>query len=168
MKKLEPGSGEGIVELLWVLNPSSADLLVNGVESEGKIRCQHSWLVLDVGVKGIWDESLSILRKESDGASTGGWSKVAAKNAAPKATITVASIAAKNAFSALGGNKVTFQRRPEKTRTRNEPIVDDWEAAELAEEEKEQTISEDEDRHPPPGDAEHSEPAIVVDDASTL
>ena len=48
-----------------------------------------------------------------------------------------------NAFAALGRNKVTFAKKPKAatTKAKKEPVVDDWEAAEIAEEEKERATS---------------------------
>ncbi|KAK4541593.1 hypothetical protein LTR36_007890 [Oleoguttula mirabilis] len=93
------------------------------------------------------DSSLNILRRESDSLSTDGWSRVAAKKAAPKMALQSGGISgSNNIFAALTGSKVTFARKkPEKVKPKQVPIVDDWEAAELAEEEKENATSGDED-----------------------
>lgn len=94
------------------------------------------------------DTSLSILRRESDDAGTDGWSKVAAKKSAPKIAVTGpgGNGSGNNSFSALSGNKVTFtaKKRPEKVKPKKEVVVDDWEAAEADEEEKERVVSGDE------------------------
>lgn len=91
------------------------------------------------------DSSLNILRRESDGGPGDGWSKVAAKKAASKNTLAPGDGYASrsgNTFSALGDGKVTFAKKKPVERVKlRKPIVvdlvDDWEAAELAEEEKE-------------------------------
>lgn len=102
------------------------------------------------------DVSLNIIHRESDHAGTDGWSKVAAKRAAPKIGVPggITTGAGSNAFSALGGggsnsNKVTFTKRNSekpKPKPNKEVVVDDWEAAEAVEEEKENGGSGDEGR----------------------
>ncbi|KAI5358691.1 putative R3H domain, transcription factor NFX1 family, R3H domain superfamily [Septoria linicola] len=85
------------------------------------------------------DSSLNITRFESDGTGTDGWSRVAAKKSAPKMALQSSTFGSTNAFSALSGNKVTFAKKaPVKMpKAKPAPVVDDWEAAEVAEEEKE-------------------------------
>ena len=88
------------------------------------------------------DTSMNVVRRESDAVGGDGWSKVAAKKAAPKTTLATGGFAASNAFSALGSNKVTFaKKKPEKIKQPKAIVVDDWEAAEVAEEEKEKVAS---------------------------
>jgi transcriptional repressor NF-X1 len=88
------------------------------------------------------DSSLNILRRESDSGPGDGWSKVAAKKAAPKITVSSEGSKGKNAFSALGDGKVTFARKkPEQPKAKKEAVVEDWEAAEVAEEEREKGLS---------------------------
>lgn len=93
------------------------------------------------------DSSLNILRRESDSATTDGWSRVAAKKAAPKFAVQSGGVSgSNNSFAALTGSKVTFaKKKPEKVKPKKESIVEDWEAAELAEEEKEKATSGEED-----------------------
>ncbi|EMC91414.1 hypothetical protein BAUCODRAFT_143812 [Baudoinia panamericana UAMH 10762] len=85
------------------------------------------------------DSSLNILRRESDELSGDGWSKVAAKRAAPKIVTQTGGFRGSNSFAALSGNKVTFaKKKPEKAvKPKKEVVVDDWEEAETVEEEKE-------------------------------
>lgn len=86
------------------------------------------------------DSSLNITRFESDGTGTDGWSRVAAKKSAPRVALQNNTYGSTNAFSALSGGKVTFAKKalPAKVaKAKPAPIVDDWEAAEVAEEEKE-------------------------------
>jgi len=86
------------------------------------------------------DASLNISRRESDSAATDGWSRVAAKGAAPKRLVPQSGLGGTNAFSALSGQKMTFARKKEpKKPVVVEPVVDDWETAEIAEEAKEQS-----------------------------
>ncbi|KAK0879936.1 FKBP12-associated protein [Friedmanniomyces endolithicus] len=73
---------------------------------------------------------------------------VAAKKAAPKFLTPNAGFGGTNSFAALqGGNKVTFaKKKPEKVKVKAKAaIVDDWEAAEQAEEEREGVKSGEED-----------------------
>ncbi|KAK5721464.1 FKBP12-associated protein [Elasticomyces elasticus] len=94
------------------------------------------------------DSSLNIVRRESDVPSGDGWSRVAAKRAGPKFLMPNAGVAGTNSFAALtGGNKVTFaKKKPDKPKPKPKAVVvDDWESAELAEEEKERLTSGDED-----------------------
>jgi len=89
------------------------------------------------------DTSLNILRRESDSSSGDGWSRVAAKRVGPKFLAPSGGISGSNSFAALTGSKVTFtaKKKPQKIKPRKESVVDDWEAAELAEEEKERVAS---------------------------
>lgn len=103
------------------------------------------------------DSSLNVLRRESDSTAAGeGWSRVAAKKAAPRSAPTQVSAAGgTNAFSALsaggaggagGSGKMTFTKRAKSDKTvkkRQESVVDDWEAAEAAEEKKEEAMVPD-------------------------
>jgi len=90
------------------------------------------------------DSSLNILRRESDHIGGDGWSRVVAKKAAPRTALQADTFKGSNSFAALTGGKVTFLRKSaEKRKTKVENIVDDWEAAELAEEEKERSGEED-------------------------
>ncbi|KAK5123943.1 hypothetical protein LTR85_002140 [Meristemomyces frigidus] len=93
------------------------------------------------------DSSLNILRRESESSTTDGWSRVAAKKAAPRTALqSVGMSGGNNSFAALTGSKVTFaKKKPERVRPKPTPIVEDWEAAELAEEEKERATSGEED-----------------------
>ncbi|KAK3677595.1 FKBP12-associated protein [Recurvomyces mirabilis] len=97
------------------------------------------------------DNSLAVLRRESDTASGDGWSRVAAKKAAPRTALQSNSASSStNSFAALtGGHKVTFaKKKPEKIRPKPVVVVDDWEVAEQAEEAKEKvTSSADEASH---------------------
>ncbi|KAK5127747.1 hypothetical protein LTR08_004207 [Meristemomyces frigidus] len=89
------------------------------------------------------DSSLNILRRESDSSSGDGWSRVAAKKAAPRMALQSGGLGGgRNSFAALtGASKVTFaKKKVEKVVARARvvvPVADDWEAAELAEEERE-------------------------------
>ena len=84
------------------------------------------------------DSSLNITRLESDASESAGWSRVAAKKAAPRMNIESPVVRAPNIFASLSTGKVTFaKKKPEKPKPKPEVVVDDWEAAELAEEEKE-------------------------------
>lgn len=88
------------------------------------------------------DASLNIVRRETEGGVSDGWSRVAAKSAAARRPVTQTASGSNNIFSALsGGNKVTFAKKKEKKPVKAEPVVDDWEAAEIAEEEKEKLAS---------------------------
>ena len=89
------------------------------------------------------DNSLNVLRRESDSGKSDGWSKVVSKKAAPNITATTSESGSNNPFSALGSGKVTLSRKkqPEKIKIKKEAVVDDWETAELAEEEKERVTS---------------------------
>lgn len=89
------------------------------------------------------DSSLNITRYESDGSTGDGWSTVAAKKGAPK-IIVQDSIGSTNTFAALSSGKVTFAKKP-KAKPKPEIVADDWETAELAEEEKERVASASED-----------------------
>jgi transcriptional repressor NF-X1 len=97
------------------------------------------------------DNSLNIVRLESDNSGGDGWSRVAAKKAAPRVATSGGGFGlARNAFAMLdgsssgggagngGGGKVTFAKKvPVKRKEEEKVVVDDWEAAELAEEARE-------------------------------
>lgn len=84
-----------------------------------------------------FDESLNVLRRELDSASEGGWSQVAAKAAAPRKAPTVVPIGAKSSFTVLGSLTAKKKKQKEEKRVA-ENVIDDWEVAELLEEEKEE------------------------------
>jgi transcriptional repressor NF-X1 len=86
------------------------------------------------------DSSLNVRRRESEASSSDGWSRVAAKKAAPRMPMASnPSSSGLNSFAALTGGKVTFAKKTPlvKPKVKKEAVVDDWEAAEIAEEEKE-------------------------------
>lgn len=86
------------------------------------------------------DSSLNVRRRESETSGGDGWSRVAAKKAAPRLPIaSTSSSSGLNSFAALTGGKVTFAKKTPmvKPKAKKEVVVDDWEAAEIAEEEKE-------------------------------
>jgi hypothetical protein len=89
------------------------------------------------------DASLNITRRETESGVSDGWSRVAAKSAASRRPLVQTASSNNNLFSALaGGNKVTFAKKKEKKPiVPVEPVVEDWEAAEMAEEEKEKLAS---------------------------
>ena len=94
------------------------------------------------------DASLNIVRRESDSSAANGWATVAGKKAGPRAPVqNSGGFAAGNSFAALtgggggvsGNGKVTFAKKTSgvKTKPRKESVVEDWETAEAAEEERE-------------------------------
>jgi len=96
------------------------------------------------------DGSLNVLRRESDGASSGGWSQVAAKAASSSSRApTVAPVGAKSSFTVLSssmsrrkkegaeGGGVSEPAKEKKQVRKQESVVDDWERAEIEEEERE-------------------------------
>lgn len=137
----------------------SEEVLLKGVSSNATaenlqktLQNIKTQLVAAISLKGYGspelcaaDSSLNILHRESDKAGTDGWSKVAAKKAAPKITVSGSGTdgAGNNSFSALGGKKITFtaKKKPEKVKPKKVVVVDDWEAAEADEEEKERVAS---------------------------
>ncbi|PNS17667.1 hypothetical protein CAC42_3062 [Sphaceloma murrayae] len=93
------------------------------------------------------DDSLNILRRENDPSAADGWSRVAAKGAAPRKAPTTAAVSGPNAYAALSGvgvgtGKVTFAKKKDKAKkVPVEPVVDDWEAEMEAEERRSQSQS---------------------------
>lgn len=128
------------------------------------------------------DTSLNILRREADSLlSTDGWSRVAAKKAAPRlTTTTLATTGLNNSFAALTRNKVTFQtkkklEKPERTPLPVDDIVDDWEAAVEAEEEQHSrsdveinTVPGRDSTEVVRGSTEQSRDAVVAEDLSGM
>jgi transcriptional repressor NF-X1 len=91
------------------------------------------------------DSSLNVHRRESEPSGGDGWSRVAAKKAAPRLPmVSTPSSSGLNSFAALTGGKVTFAKKTPllKPKVKKEAVVDDWEAAEIAEEEKEKVAIE--------------------------
>jgi transcriptional repressor NF-X1 len=90
------------------------------------------------------DSSLNVHRRESETSGGDGWSRVAAKKAAPRMPMSSGpSSGGLNSFAALNGGKVTFAKKMpvmKPPKVKKEPVVDDWEAAETAEEEKEKVV----------------------------
>lgn len=86
------------------------------------------------------DSSSNVLRRESDSGPGDGWSRVAAKKAASKTVVQQSAVFGSNTFAALSGNKMTFAKRSV-AKPKKEAVVDDWEAAETAEEQKEKVVS---------------------------
>ena len=120
------------------------------------------------------DNSLNILRREAEStAAADGWSKVAARRAAPKTTISgPTATGGANTFDALTSNKITFTKKTtEKPKPKPKPelVVDDWEAAENALEEQERIASgESADEAPARRslDTDHASEAVGSDAAA--
>ncbi|KAK4615851.1 FKBP12-associated protein 1 [Fulvia fulva] len=112
------------------------------------------------------DSSLNITRYESDGTTGDGWSRVAAKKSAAKMSLPSNRFGGINAFAALSGagGKVTFaKKKAEKVlKPKPLPVAEDWEAAELAEEERERVASASEDE----GGVQTSAPSAATDNES--
>ncbi|KAL0258397.1 FKBP12-associated protein [Diplodia seriata] len=92
------------------------------------------------------DASLNILRREMDSAANGGWSQVAAKAAAPiRMRPQQSARVGSNSFTVLSlSSKSKESRNKEKNKKKAvEEAVEDWEAAEAMEEEKERLESGD-------------------------
>ncbi|KAF2221825.1 hypothetical protein BDZ85DRAFT_274744 [Elsinoe ampelina] len=95
------------------------------------------------------DASQNIVRRETDSVAADGWSRVAAKGAAPRRLPGVAAVGGQNAYAALSGSglasggKVTFAKKKEKlVKKVVEPVVDDWEAEMEAEEKRKSAVEE--------------------------
>nr|POE63486.1 fkbp12-associated protein 1 like [Quercus suber] len=124
-----------------VLKAKSASL--QPADLQAVLQRIKSVLVTSIASKGygnaqlcVTDKSTNIIRRESDSGPGDGWSRVAAKKAAQKMTLPPPSVFGSNTFAALSGNKITFAKKKIQ-KPRKESVVDDWEIAETAEEEKE-------------------------------
>lgn len=86
-----------------------------------------------------FDESLNVLLRESDSVSEGGWSQVAAKAAATRPVVSASRDADRsNGFAVLSNLQARKRAAAEEEKKRvASPVVEDWEAAETAEEAKE-------------------------------
>jgi transcriptional repressor NF-X1 len=126
------------------------------------------------------DASLNITRLESDATGGDGWSRVAAKKVAPRTLASGSAFVGTNIFAALSGGgtagvgsgagKVTFAKKKPIKATKAPPtpvVVDDWEAAEAAEEEREKPSTANVDADPISATAVISESA-PADQAGTL
>jgi len=82
------------------------------------------------------DASLNILRYEADSASNGGWSQVAAKAAAPNRVPVQPPVGTKSSFTVLSSATAKKKKAAEK-KVEEQAVVDDWEVAEIMEEERE-------------------------------
>ncbi|KAL8717360.1 MAG: hypothetical protein Q9181_008335 [Wetmoreana brouardii] len=84
------------------------------------------------------DASLNILRKELDrSGNTDGWSRVAAKAAAPRSAPKLTGVGEKSVYTVLGSKlKDAKKKKEEMERAKaEEPLVDDWEEEVRKEEE---------------------------------
>ncbi|KAL8701945.1 MAG: hypothetical protein Q9201_004650 [Fulgogasparrea decipioides] len=84
------------------------------------------------------DPSLNILRKELDrSGSTDGWSRVAAKAAAPRSAPKQTGVGEKSVYTVLGSKlKDAKKKKEEMERAKvEEPLIDDWEEEARKEEE---------------------------------
>lgn len=91
------------------------------------------------------DTSLNILRPESEEAADSGWSKVAAKAAAPRTVVREKAMGQKSVFTVLGTKmreEAKRKRKEELLAIKQMQVVDDWEKAEEEEETKERTERE--------------------------
>ena len=79
------------------------------------------------------DPSLNVLRKEMDAGPGSGWSQVAAKGATARKVEAQMPIGSKGGFAVLSLSSTRKKKEKEKV----VEIADDWEAAEMMEEEKE-------------------------------
>jgi transcriptional repressor NF-X1 len=112
------------------------------------------------------DSSLNVQRRESEPSGGDGWSRVAAKKAAPRLPmVSTPSSSGLNSFAALTGGKVTFAKKTPllKPKVKKEAVVDDWEAAEIAEEEKEKVAIEGSNGEEDPGAAVKIVPVVESD-----
>jgi transcriptional repressor NF-X1 len=112
------------------------------------------------------DSSLNVHRRESEPSGGDGWSRVAAKKAAPRLPmVSTPSSSGLNSFAALTGGKVTFAKKTPllKPKVKKEAVVDDWEAAEIAEEEKEKVAIEGSNGEEDPGAAVKIVPVVESD-----
>ncbi|GAB7334622.1 hypothetical protein MBLNU13_g06588t2 [Cladosporium sp. NU13] len=106
------------------------------------------------------DSSLNVQRRESEASGGDGWSRVAAKKAAPRMPMASSQTSSGlNSFAALTGGKVTFAKKTPlvkpKIKKEKETVVDDWEAAEIAEEEREKVAIDG-------GSASEEDPAAIA------
>ena len=86
------------------------------------------------------DAALHIVARESETASADGWSRVAAKGAAPRRLVPVPPPGGANTFSALSG-RVTFAKK--KKPVAAVEVVDDWEQEMEREEQKAAAVDEE-------------------------
>ncbi|PSK55386.1 hypothetical protein B9Z65_2775 [Elsinoe australis] len=126
-----------------VLRPVKPDMMVPGAEEtlrEVKPGLEAVVKANQIGTLQLCavDLSLNIIRRESDPSTADGWSRVAAKGAAPRRVPTTAAVGGPNSYAALSGagsGKVTFAKKKEQVKKKPvEPVVDDWEAEMEAEE----------------------------------
>ncbi|KAI9808310.1 MAG: hypothetical protein M1825_004767 [Sarcosagium campestre] len=85
------------------------------------------------------DDSLNVLRREPDGKETGGWSRVAARAAAPRTYKPESGVGVKSGFAILESEARRRKREEaaalkEQEKAAVAPVVEDWEQAEEEEE----------------------------------
>ncbi|MCJ1474606.1 FKBP12-associated protein [Lambiella insularis] len=74
------------------------------------------------------DSSLNLLRQESDGANTDGWSQVAAKGAVgPRFAPKKLALGTKSSFTILGSKVVDAKKKKEDKHKEEESVIEDWE-----------------------------------------
>lgn len=66
--ELEPGAGEGVGELVRMLEEAAGDLLVGGIEAERQVGGEHGGLVLLGGIVGVGNDLVSVLGNPLVGA----------------------------------------------------------------------------------------------------
>ena len=82
------------------------------------------------------DPSLNIMRREVDNAaSSGGWSQVVAKGAAPRTIRPQSGFGQKNAYTVLGSKLKDARKKEEMKKTLEADVMDDWEEEVRREEE---------------------------------
>ena len=84
------------------------------------------------------DDSLNILRRESDDAKSSGWSQVAKAAAAPRRAPVESGVkVSRNNFAVFETAAARAAKKKKVPKIEREPTVDDWETAELEDEERE-------------------------------
>ena len=90
------------------------------------------------------DNSLNVLRRESNILMQNGWSQVAARAAAPVMQVRASTVGSGGSFAVLGGKvSLSTKKSSSKAKKAQEVVVDDWEEAEVLEERREQRIDQD-------------------------
>ncbi|KAL8935769.1 MAG: hypothetical protein Q9216_005270 [Gyalolechia sp. 2 TL-2023] len=127
-------------EIVLKAKPATTSTNVQASSIEAAVKAMKSAIVNIISAKNLAaacqlcasDSSLNILRREPDGSETAdGWSRVAAKAAAPRSAPRLVGVGEKSPYTVLGSRLRDAKRKKEEEAERAKQeelsLVDDWE-----------------------------------------
>ena len=140
-------------EIVLKARPAAASTTIAALSVEALLKTLKPTLISIASTKHLssaihlcaLDSSLNILRKESDGGDTDGWSQVAAKAAVGARTAPrMSAVGTKSSFTVLGSRLQAAKEKKKKEKEREASVVDDWEEEVRREEELQRPYSDGE------------------------